>query len=329
MNFRLIKSLLLFGFLCFCSISVIGQSNENTIYRFLDIPPNASVAALGGFHSGLFNGDFSSMHLNPAYLFGAKTGEISATFVNYLADSKMGVTNGTFRINEYNQIGVGVRFMGYGNFSNLDENGNNLGNFSATDIAIAGVYAAQLIPNWSGGLGLDFIHSSYSQYKSSALAVSGGVYYKNIDSHFSFGATVRNLGTQLSTFNDVREPMPLDVSVGITKKPQGFPAEVSFTLRRLNDWDLRTFAETEKPAFFENAFRHVVLGGTFDLSENFHFRLGYNRYLHELNRTKENFDFAGVGVGVGFNVKKLIIDISRNSYSETGGIVQFSIKTSL
>ena len=87
------------------------------------------------------------MHLNPAYLFGAKNGEISATFGNYLADSKMGITNGTFRLNEYNQIGVGVRFLGYGDFS-------------ATDLAISGVYAAQLIPNWSGGIGLDLIHSS-------------------------------------------------------------------------------------------------------------------------------------------------------------------------
>jgi len=92
---------------------------------------------------------------------------------------------------------------------------------------------------------------------------------------------------------------------------------------------MKIVGEDSSPSFFDNAFRHVVLGGTFDFSESFHIRLGYNRYLHELNRTKENFDFAGVGFGVGFAVRSLIIDISRNSYSETGGVVQFSIKTSL
>lgn len=329
MNSKLNKTFILIGLLCLYFTNVKAQSNANTIYRFLDVSPNAKVAALGGFHTGLYNGDFATMHVNPAYLFGAKSGEVSATFVNYLADARMGFTNGTYRINAYNQVGFGIRFLGYGDFTNYDESGNNLGDFNAADLAFSGVYAAQLVPNWSGGLAIDFIHSSYSQFKSSAIAFSGGVYYKNSENHFSFGASVRNLGTQLSTFNGTREPMPLDVSIGIAKKPVGFPAEISVTLRRLNDWDMSLFAENEKPSVFENAFRHVVVGGTFDLSDTFHLRLGYNRYLHELNRTKDNFDFAGASMGIGFTVKTLIIDISRNSYSETGGVVQFSIKTAL
>ncbi len=323
------KTLLLFSLFLLAALSVNGQSDNTTIFRFLDGTPNAASSALGGNHTGLFDGDYSSLHINPAYLFGAENGQVSATFVNYLADSKMGVTTGAFRINENNQVGVGIRFLGYGDFKTLDENGNELGDFNALDIALTGAYATKLAPLWSGGISLDLIHSSYEQYKSSAIAVTGGIYFKNPETHFSFGAAVRNLGTQLSTYADVREPMPLDVSVGIAKKPEGFPAEVSLTLRRLNDWDMRIIGEDETPSFFDNAFRHVVLGGTFDFSETFHVRLGYNRYLHELNRTKENFDFAGVGFGVGFAVKSLIIDISRNSYSETGGVVQFSIKTSL
>jgi len=323
------KSLLFISIFCLFAIPVIAQSDVSTIYRFLDVTPNASTAALGGAHSGLYEGDFSSYHINPAYLFGAVNGQVSATFVNLLADSKMGFANGTFQINENNQIGLGIRFLGYGDFETLDENGNELGDFNAIDLALSGAYATKLADQWSGGVSLDLIHSSYEQYKSSAFAVSGGIYYKDIESHFSFGASVRNLGTQLSTYAGTREPLPLDVSVGIAKKPENFPAEISFTLRRLNDWDMRTVSEIEKPDFFDNAFRHVVVGTTFDFGENFHVRLGYNRYSHELNKTKDNFDFAGVGFGVGFNVKDLIIDISRNSYSETGGVVQLSIKTTL
>lgn len=323
------KSLLFIILLSFWGASAFAQSDGSTIFRFLDVTPTASASALGGNHTGLYDGDYSSFHINPAYLFGADNGQVSATFVNLLADSKMGVTNGAFQINENNQVGVGIRFLGYGDFKTIDENGNELGSFSAVDLAITGVYATKLAEKWSGGVGLDLVHSSYERYKSSAFTVSGGVYYKNIEEHFSFGAAIRNLGTQLSTYAGTREPLPLDVSVGISKKPSGFPAEVSLTLRRLNDWDMRIIDETESPSFFDNTFRHVILGGTFDFSEHFHVRLGYNRYLHELNKTKENFDFAGVGMGVGFNIKTLIIDISRNSYSETGGVVQFSIKTTL
>jgi len=323
------KTLFFISILCLIAIPALGQSDISTVFRFLDITPNASASALGGNHTGLYEGDYSSFHLNPAYLFGATNGQVSATFVNLLADSKMGFTNGTFQINENNQIGLGIRFIGYGDFKTLDENGNELGDFNAIDLAVSGAYATKLAPKWNGGIGLDLIHSSYEQYKSSAVAISGGVYYKNPDEHFSFGASVRNLGTQLSTYAGTREPLPLDVSIGIAKKPTSFPAEISLTLRRLNDWDMRTINETQTPDFLDNAFRHIVVGGTFDFGENFHVRLGYNRYSHELNRTKENFDFAGVGFGVGFNVKTVIVDISRNSYSETGGVVQLSIKTTL
>lgn len=323
------KSLLFLSLFCLWGISLSAQSDVSTIFRFLDVTPNANASALGGNHTGLFEGDYSSFHINPAYLYGSVNGQVSATFVNLLADSKMGFTNGTFRINENNQIGLGIRFLGYGDFKTLDKDGNELGDFNAIDIALSGAYATKIATNWSGGVALDLIHSSYEQYKSSALAVSGGIYYKNTEEHFSFGASVRNLGTQLSTYAGIREPLPLDVSVGISKKPENFPAELSFTLRRLNDWDMRIVGETKSPGFFDNAFRHVIFGGKIDFGENFHVRLGYNRYLHELNKTKENFDFAGVGIGVGFTVKDLIIDISRNSYSETGGVVQLSIKTTL
>jgi hypothetical protein len=329
LNSKEIKSLLFVSILSLSSFSVLAQSDVSTIFRFLDVTPNAHASALGGNHTGLFEGDYSSYHINPAYLFGASNGQVSATFVNLLADSKMGFTNGSFQINDNNQIGLGVRFLSYGDFKTLDKNGNELGDFNAIDIAVSGAYATKVAPRWSGGVSVDLIHSSYEQYKSTAFTLTGGIYYKNIEEHFSFGAAIRNLGIQLSTYAGTKEPLPLDVSVGISKKPENFPAELSLTLRRLNDWDMRTVNETESPQLFDNLFRHVLFGGKFNFGENFNVRLGYNRYLHELNKTKENFDFAGVGFGVGFNVKDLIIDISRNSYSETGGVVQLSIKTTL
>ena len=51
--------------------------------------------------------------------------------------------------------------------------------------------------------------------------------------------------------------------------------------------------------------------------------------LHELNKTNENFDFAGFAVGFGLTVGDFIIDLSRHSYSDSGGVVQLSLKTIL
>ena len=321
---------LLFGiFLISAPFFAKAQSNNSTVFRFLDVTPSAYSAALGGNHAGLFNPDFSLYHTNPAYLSGSNTGDISASFVNYLADSRMGFLNTALKLDASQILGFGIRFMGYGDFQSLDEDGNNLGNFSAIDLALSGAYSYLISERWSVGGELNYIYSSYEQYKSSAVAGTAGLHYQNTEAHFSFGAVVKNLGTQLTTYNGLMEPLPLDISIGVAKKPVGFPAELSFTMRRLNHWDMRIFGEESKPAFIDNIVRHAVFGGQFFLSENFKFRLGYNHYLHELNKTSDNFDFAGMSLGVGFKVKEFIIDLSRNSYSKSGGVVLLSIKTKL
>ena len=325
-----LRVLLLSLILIFCQQGfVLGQSNNSTIFRFLDVTPSAQAAAIGGNHPGIYAADYSLMHLNPAYLGGSQTGDVSATFVNYLADARMGFLNSAWKLDDKQRIGAGIRFLSYGDLDHFDEDGNKLGDLNAIDLALTGAYAINFAPKWNAGATFDLIHSSYLEYRSNAVAVSGGLYYKNSDEDFSFGISIRNLGTQISTFDDTREPMPLDISAGITKKPEGFPAKISVTLRRLNDWDMRSVGEDSRPDIVQNILRHVLIGGEVDMSSNFRLRIGYNHYLHELNKVNENFDFAGYAAGVGITIKDFIVDISRHSYSESGGIVQISIKTEL
>lgn len=284
---------------------------------------------MGGNHVGLFDADYSSYHLNPAYLSGAQTGDASATFVNYLTDSRMGFLNAALQIDNVQTVGFGIRFMGYGDFQLLDEEGNNLGNLNALDLALSTAYSYKITNKWSAGAELNYIYSSYGQYKSNGLAGTGGIYYQDVAEHFSFGLVVKNLGAQLTTYNGIQEPLPLDISIGISKKPAHFPAELNLTLRQLNNWDMRHFGESETPALFDNIARHVIFGGQFFMSETFRFRLGYNHFLHEQNKINENFDFAGMSIGIGFNIKNLTFDLSRNSYSKSGGVVLLSLKTNI
>lgn len=306
-----------------------AQTNTSSVFRFLEVTPTARTAGLGGNHTGLFNADFSLMHLNPAYLNADASGSVSVSYINLLGDANMGFTSGAYEFDNIGTFGLGIRFIGYGEFDQLDENGNDLGNFNANDIAITGAYSLQIAENLHAGAGLDFIHSSYSTYKSSAVAVSGGVFYQDTASHFSAGISVRNMGGQLTAFDDQREPLPLDVSVGITKKPEAFPFQLSLTLKQLNNWDMRIVGENERPGFVDNAFRHVLFGGETNLGENVTVRLGYDHYLHEHTKTGRNFDLAGIAFGVGFTIKTITFDLSRNSYSKLGGITRLSVKTNL
>jgi hypothetical protein len=311
------------------SQSTAAQSNTSSVFRFLEVTPTARTAGLGGNHVGLYNADFSLTHLNPGYLNSSASGSISASYINLFADANMGFTSVAYEFDKVGTIAAGIRFVGYGEFDQLDENGNDLGNFNANDIAITGAYSVEVAENLNMGAGLDFIHSSYSVYKSSAVAFSGGMFYQDTASHFSAGISVRNVGGQITAYDDQREPLPLDVSVGITKKPEAFPFQLSLTLKKLNDWDLRVFGETEQPSFINNAFRHVIFGGETNFGENVSVRLGYDHYLHEQAKTGQDFDLAGVSFGVGFNIRTVTIDLSRNSYSRLGGITRLSLKTNL
>lgn len=71
----------------------------------------------------------------------------------------------------------------------------------------------------------------------------------------------------------------------------------------------------------------MILGGEAALGKNFNLRFGYNRWQHDQAKLNENFDFAGASIGVGINLKKVQIDISRSSLSDIGGIVQLSVRT--
>lgn len=311
------------------SISGYSQTNNSTIFRFLDITPSAEAAALGGNHVGMFEPNSSLLFLNPAYLTPSLSGTISATFVNYLSDSKIGFANGAFDLKKIGTLGVGIRYAGYGIFDELDESGNKLGSFNANDLSLTTALSTQLSNTLSAGAGVDLIHSSYHTFNSTAVTVSGGLYYLNIENDFSAGLSIRNLGDQIDTFNGVREEIPFDISLGFSKKPENFPFRLNLTLRQLNNWGMKVAGETENPSIFDDLFRHVIFGGEATFSENFALRLGYNRLLHEQTKTNESFDFAGVSIGFGLKVKGLDIDLSRSSYSRIGGIIQISIRSQL
>lgn len=306
---------------------VFGQTQFDEVYRFLEITSSARASALGGNHVAIYDGNSSLMHINPAYLDENSAKTVSATFVNYLADAKYGFANYAIHYPTIGTLGVGIRYAGYGELSEFDVNGTDLGDLNAGDLAINTTISTSLSNYLRAGFGVDYIHSSYGDYVSSAIIGSAGLYYLNRETRFSAGLSIRNLGDQITYYNQERENLPFDISIGFSKKPEQFPFQLSVTLRQLNDWDLRIPGEIEAPDFGTQLFRHTIFGGEAQLGKNFALRFGYNRWLHDQAKVNENFDFAGASIGVGINVKKVQIDISRSSLSETGGIVQLSVRT--
>jgi hypothetical protein len=309
------------------SPNIFPQTTNNEVYRFLEVSPSARVSALGGNHVAIFNGTSSLMHLNPAYLDNSSTNIVSATFVNFLSDAKYGFVNYAVHYENLGTIGVGIRYAGYGDLTEYDINGVDVGTLNTGDFAFSSSISTELPNNLRAGVGLDYIYSKYGKYNSSAFLGNAGLYYINIENRFSAGIAIRNLGDQLNYYNKTREDLPFDLSIGFSKKPEKFPFQISVTLRRLNDWNLRVSGEESSPNFVDQLLRHILLGGEAALGKNFALRFGYNKWQYDQTKIKENFDFAGVGIGIGINLKKVEVDISRMSLSDIGGVVQISVRT--
>ena len=108
------RSLLLLCHLLLLSVVAQAQTSTSTVFRFLDVPPNARTAALSGNHVALYQGDFSLFQVNPAYLSEVSSGRVSASYVNFLADANFGFVSGAYHIPEIGTIGVGIRYAGSG-----------------------------------------------------------------------------------------------------------------------------------------------------------------------------------------------------------------------
>ncbi len=323
MRFQLLVLICLFS----ASSIVWAQSSISSVYRFLQVTPTADMAAQGGNHVGLYDADSGILFLNPAYLSESSQHHIHATFVNYLADARYGFINYALHSKNIGTVGFGIRFAGYGELSEYDVDGNSLGALNAADISFTSALSTQLSSRLRAGASIDFVYSSYGEFNSSALMGSAGMYYLDTESRFSAGVSIRNLGDQINYFNDTHEELPFDFSIGFSKKPDRFPFQLSLTLQQLNNWELEVPGNQSNDVFTDKLFRHAVFGAEAELSRQFFLRFGYNRWQHELARTNENFDFAGASIGVGIHLRKVQVDISRNSLSNLGGVVQLSIRT--
>ncbi len=309
--------------------SVYAQYTNNAVFRFLNLPVSARAAALGGNNPALFNADPVHFQLNAAYLGSELERSVAISYINQLADVNSMFANTAFSVGDVGNLGVGIRYTGYGDFDRIDHTGTIDGTFRAYDMALSFGLGRKVGSSFSYGVGVDLIQSSYDSFSASGIGFNGGFRYEELDGNIVLAGAFSNLGTQLSSYNGIKEPLPADVRVGISIKPEYVPARLHFMLQGLNEWDQTVPSDTEPPSLMSNLARHLSVGTEFVFSPNFNFRLGYNHYTHEAYKSDDGFDFAGVSFGFGINVKRLTIDFSRNGYSDLGGTYQLGLRTRL
>ena len=298
----------------------IEAQESRTVYNFLRLPVSAHVAALGGDNTTLVEDDATLIFHNPALINNVTDRTLNLNFMTYMEGSTTASASFVKAAGELGTWGVTGQFMNYGTMKETTATGQQTGEFSAKDIAVGGSFAYSLSERFTGGISAKFIASYIGQYNSLAAGVDLGINYYHAESELSVSAVARNLGGQLSAYDDDFERMPLDLQVGFTKRLLSSPLRISASLVRLNDW--------------EYGFgKHLVIGADIILSPQFYIAAGYNAMRASEMKISENDGAsshgAGLSIGGGLQLQRLKLNVAYAKYHVTTSSILINLSYAL
>jgi hypothetical protein len=141
------------------------------------------------------------------------------------------------------------------------------------------------------------------------------VLYLIPESRASVGASLRNLGTQLTTYASTKEQLPVDLVIGGSIIPRGLPLLLNVNFHKLN----------EDVANFGDRFRAFSVGGEFTLSAVLQVRFGYNNEQRRELKIGSSAGLAGFSGGIGISVSEYKVDYSFSSLGRIGNFQRISI----
>jgi len=319
---------LIFVLVLTLAVKVHAQNGEK-VYRFLNLPTSTHVNALGGNNVSLVDNDISLVFHNPALLGDEMNMNVNVNYMSYIAD--IGSGSGIFgkSINEISSFAVGMTYIDYGDFDKMTAEQISDGSFSAKDFAISGVYSRDLTPFLRGGVTAKFIYSSYDSYSSTAIGFDVGLSYYNEDKSFSAGLVLKNLGAQLSTYQDKRVGLPWDVQLGLTKRIPNAPIRFSLTGVYLTQWDFERIdnanaVERSDDNFTKTLFKHMVLGVDLLPSDNMWIGVGYSPKAHSDMKITDGNKWGGWNLGAGVRIKRFNVGFSFAQYHPSATSYHFS-----
>lgn len=334
------KLLILVSFITLTTAT--AQVGGKDAYQFLQMPTSPKQAALGGSNVTITGNEVNQVLYNPASLNTEMNNMLAVNFGRFYGDVSLGSASYAHTFKNGRSFHIGATFLNYGSMEGYDENGTTTGSFSGNDVALSVGYAHPIEnTNFVIGANLKAIASSLESYNSFAVAADIGGLYNDVETGWTAGLTFKNLGGQLSSYEDIRETLPFEVVLGVSKRLENVPIRWHFTLDNLQKWnigfsnpnraqiDLEGKATEEKVGFGNTLLRHVVVGFELFPEKNFTIRLGYNFKNGEEMKILEQRHFAGISAGFGLKVKRFKIEYAYNRFTLAGNTNLFGLSVKL
>jgi len=291
--------------------------SQNT-FDFLRLDGSARAGALGGsFVSN--NDDADVIFYNPAGIELLDGSPASFSFVKHLMDINLATLSYSQEFEDIGRFGAAIKYINYGSFDEADEFGTRFGEFGANEMALVVGYANSLDENFYYGANAKFIYSGIADRSSTAFALDLGLHYAIPDKNWYFGFAVLNIGSQISSYYDTKEDLPLDVAIGVSKRLENMPAKISLDFHKLNQ-DRDNFGDR---------FKAFTVGVEFTLSKVMKLRVGYDNERRTDFKIGTTAGIAGFNAGLGVKVSDYQFDYGYSSLGLVGGLHRISISTSL
>ena len=318
------------------------QLGGRTVFPFLDLPPSAHLAALGGMNPSTRTDDPSMLYGNPALLHADMDGRLALSYVAYVADIKQSTAAYVFNTAKLGRLGVGVSYLNYGSFESYDPAGNSLGTFGVNEYT-AGLSDAYTKGKFTFGATAKLAVSSIAGSRSLAGVADAGVLYKHPTADFTAGLVVKNAGYQFITYPGT-DPgrLPLDAQLGATVKPEHMPVRFSLTAHHLQQWDIQyldpnargTFdasGQEKKPtrSFGDNLARHFTASAALVLGQGLQLRAAYNHLQRRELRLDNTSGSAGLSFGAMVKISAFQLDYTYATLQAAGSSQYITVSRSL
>jgi hypothetical protein len=312
--------------LCLCTT---GQGHaqagsELTSFPLLQFSPSARSASLGGAFASVADGDVMGLFHNPALIGPATSRSVGLSYQNHLSDINAGTLAYSHTIRGLGTtVGGGLRFVHWGTLEGRNAFGEPTGSFNAGDVALSLSAARAVGPRWRYGGTVHVVHSGIETARATALAGDVGVLYRWPAQQLSVGASLRNAGTVLDGFGpDDDETLPLDLRLSVSKQLAHLPLRIT-----VSGYDLTTIDEgLPGGSTTDDVLAHIVVGGEVQIGSAFLARVGYNHRQSQQLSFDNRLDLAGLSGGFGVVVGQLTVDYAYSSWSDLGGLHQFTLR---
>lgn len=332
----------------FTSLFTYTQVGGRGVYSFLDLTYSGRTTALGGEIVSLFGNDVNLTHHNPSAINHIENHQIGLNYVNYIAD--INFTQFNYQLGDLHKtknLGKGsfsINYLGYGDFIEADEFGQQIGSFNANDLVLTQHWGISLDSLFSVGVSYHNIFSNYYTYNSWGMAFDLGASYFNPKNELGIGLVFNSIGAQITTYSDTREPLPFEIIFGVSKRLAHAPFIVNFTFHDLQQIDIfyqdpvnppqtvdPLTGEEIKPKNYigQKVLRHVNMALEFVPSPNFNLRVAYNYQRQKELSISNKGGLVGFSFGAGIKVKKFKIDYGRAVYHLGGTSNALTISTNL